>query len=151
MDAKEVTNINLWVIGDAFVQSWTQTFYQSKNELFIPKYFKTRVTTDQNRGRSNAIGRMLNSIANTFNIYRSIIPKWIVIVPENDLINCIQYTEFGISGAYGTIIEYMMKQINQMINTFFITDLPLKANRYNLPYVLWVEPTLHLSYTNNSL
>ena len=122
-----------------------------KNELYVPRYFETRLTAVQGASTPNAIGRILNSIARTFNIYRYVIPKWIVIIPETDLIRSVEYTEFGVSGTYGTIIEYMMKEVNNMVKTFLRNDSSLKNNRYNHPFIVWIEPVLHSGFTDNAL
>ena len=87
---------------------------------------------------------------NNLNNNRSTIPKWIVVVPECDVIKDIEYHSFGASYAYGMVIEHMMEQMDRLISNT-IANLPHKANRYDRPYILWVEPTLHLQYQNNAL
>ena len=109
--------------------------------------FETRLTAEpENTGgaHTNAVGRTYNSLIRTMNNNR-VIPKWIVVVPETDFMNSIQYTEYGVSGAYGMLVEYAMKQFNLAIQSL-IANLPHKANKYNWPVVLWIEPTLHCSY-----
>ena len=133
----------------------TRLFLQSRCELFIPKSFETRITAEaqQNVG-SNAVGRILNSITRTFNNNKmfATIPKWIVVVVEDDVLSSINYTEFGVSGAYGTLIEYLMKGIDNIIKEYMgSSSLPHKVTKYNRPHVLWVEPTLHSKYLNNPL
>ena len=73
------------------------------------------------------------------------------MIPEDNILSSVQYSEFGVSAAYGNIIDYMMRQINEQIKQFMGTNLPPKATKYNTPHVLWVEPTLHTQYTNNDL
>ena len=90
-------------------------------------------------------------VVSTLNSNRGCIPKWLVIIPEDDIINCINYSQFGVSGAYGILIEYIMKQVLLAITTTLGHNIPFKANKYNWPYILWVEPTLHRRYRNNSL
>ena len=93
---------------------------------------------------------MINALNNTFNNNRSTIPKWIVLIPEVDIISSIDYTEFGVSGAYGMLIDHIIKEIDSTIK-YFTANLPYKANKYGRPYVLWLEPTLHINYVDNEL
>ena len=140
---------NVWIVGDIFINRVARDFINMRDQLFTTKNFETRITCDgvtDNFGSSNAVGRILNTVVRSFNTNRNVIPKWVVIAPETDIMNSINYTEFGVSGAYGLLIEYMMKEINNLISKILGHDLPLKANRYNRPHILWVEPTLHQNY-----
>ena len=126
----------MWIVGDSFLQQLTRNFIQMRLQLWIPRNFETRITAlgEGNSGvNSNAIGRIINSLVRTFNNNRDVIPKWIVIVPEDDLINSINHSEFGVSIAYGLIIDHIMKQINSMIWSI-IANLPHKAVKYDRPH-----------------
>ena len=101
--------------------------------------------------RANATGRIVNSFNITLNSNRATIPKWVVIIPEIDIIKSINYTEFGVSGAYGMMIEHIMKEMNNSINFFLGNKIPYKANRFNYPNILWIEPSLHVRYSDNDL
>ena len=143
---------HLWIIGDAFVGNLSRSFIQGRNDLFIPKYFKTCITAEPSvQGRSNAVGRLLSSIVRCFNNNRTVIPKWIIITPESDIIKSIEYTQFGVSNAYGMLTEYIMQQIELILQAFMGSNLPKKATKYNRPHILWIEPTLHTSYPDNAL
>ena len=126
-----------------------QHVLQLRNTLFVPLNFETRVTTDATQS-SNSIGRVINAMNTTFNNNRSTIPKWIVMVIEDDVLSSVEYTNFGVSGAYGLIIDHILKEIDASIK-FFTANLPHKANKYGRPYVLWIEPSLHTRYENNQL
>ena len=134
------------------MQTFSSVFTQLGRRLYIPRNFETRITGAQgnNNSISNAVGRTLNSLKSTLNLNRNVIPKWIVIVPESDIMSSISYTEFGVSGAYGTLIEHLMKQMSSTTKSLYF-GLPTKANKYNWPYFLWIEPTLHVDYMNNAL
>ena len=126
---------------------------QLRSQLYVPRNFETRLTHDPapNAQVGNAIGRIHNSITYSFNMNRNTIPKWVVIITESDVISNINYSQFGVSGAYGMVIEYSMKQVNNLVNSFLGQNLPQKANKYNWPNILWIEPTLHSRYQDNSL
>ena len=113
--------------------------------------FETRITSGQlDHAQSNAVSRTMNSLIRSFNSNRDTIPKWIVIVPEIDIINSISYQEFGVSGAYGLILDYMMKTITNVIKEFKGPNLPFKATKYDTPHILWIEPSLHVNYGDSN-
>ena len=140
-----------WLIGDQFVSRLSNTFISIKNELYVPTQFETRLMANADQGGPNAVGRILNNLTRCLNTSRDSIPKWVVIIPDVDIMKSISYTDFGVSGAYGLLIEYMMKEINTTITRYLGNNLPVKANRYDRPHVLWIEPTLHINYDNNPL
>ena len=94
---------SIWIIGDEFVHHLSRVFIQIKDSLFIPKNFETRITSEAAISMmSNAVGRIVNSVIRTFNNNRETIPKWIVIVPEDNLLTAISYDDFGVSGRTGS-------------------------------------------------
>ena len=71
------------------------------------------------------------------------------MIPEKDLLSSIEYSEFGVSGAYGLLIDHLVKEMENSIR-YFTANIPFKANKYNRPNVLWIEPSLHINYTDNN-
>ena len=123
---------DLWVIGDNFTHNLTRILFPARNELYMTKAFETRITAETSNA-PNAVGRTINSLITTINNNKNTIPKWIVIITEDNILSTINYTEFGVSGAYGTIIDYMMKEINTVVKQHQGTDLPFKVTRFNRP------------------
>ena len=97
----------------------------------------------------NLAARLINNFINAYNSTHEI-PKWVVIVTENDIIDKIGYSEFGITETYGSIIDYIMAELEQAAKTM-IKDIPFKAKKYLWPKFLWIEPTLHNCYQDNTL
>ena len=85
----------------------------------------------------------------------SLIPKWVVIVPETDIINHIKYTqhnlaESAVEATYKMILEFLMSKFEELINTYTKQPhLPKRVNKGDWPRIIWIEPSLHLSYNNN--
>ena len=141
---------SIWLIGDKSLNNIRGNIIQMRHHIFLPLNFETRISTeDQHRG--NATGRIINSLNTTFNNNGVTIPKWVVIIPENDIIRSIEYTEFGVSGTYGMIIEHIMKEMDNAITSFLGPKLLHKVNRFDHPHILWLEPSLHVCYADNSL
>ena len=57
---------------------------------------------------------MINGLTQAFNS-EATFPKWIVVVPEGDIVKDVPYTEYGVSATYGLLIEYSMTAMDNMI------------------------------------
>ena len=49
------------------------------------------------------------------------------------------------------MIDHIMKEMESSIKTFLGNNIPYKANRFNHPHILWIEPSLHTKYNDNDL
>ena len=77
------------------------------------------------------------------------LPKLIVVVPEDSLINAVnnKSIKFGISEYYGQVIEYLMTEMTDTIDEFkSLLPAKMKKNRPGWPFILWMAPSLHTSY-----
>ena len=102
----------------------------------------------------NTLARMANSLTNACNSSQTpIIPKWIVVVPEADVLETVNCNHYGISAAYGRITQYIMNRFDDILRQFLdhSGNLAAKINKFDWPFILWVEPTLHQGYSNNNL
>ena len=127
-------------------------FISLREEMYTPLNFETKITSSHaDHAGSNAVGRTVNSLIRCFNSNRDTIPKWVVVITEFDIINSISYKDFGVSGAYGLVLEHMMKTITNSIKEFTGGNLPFKATKDGRPHILWIEPSLHVNYANNQL
>ena len=147
-------------MGDDLVRYTAGQALSARNDTYMYNMFETSIyasSNDDNAARNsnnpryNPISKLINNFARALNENKKI-PKWVVVVPESDYLNSANnYTQFGISEAYGILIEYAMSTMDKMIEDLMGDNLPHKANKYNWPYFLWIEPTLHMKYANNNL
>ena len=78
------------------------------------------------------------------------LPKYLVIVLDNDLIKYLNFYDFGVSEALGKLISYLMTEIDRMISSQR-DYLPKKCKRYNMPAIIWIEASLHHNFNNNNV
>ena len=78
------------------------------------------------------------------------IPKWIVIVIEDDIINSSTYDKSRASSFFGNVLEHLMKEHNTIMDEFKAM-IPQKAKKHGWPFFLWVKPTSHKFYDNKDL
>ena len=143
----------LWLLGLNFVENTAGRALAPRNDTYINTAFEAQIFSHSFhhmfQATGNAISKLVNALIFAINNQKRI-PKWILIVPEGDLLHCTAHTQFGVSSVYGLIIEYIMSSMDTAIHSL-IDKIPHRANKYNWPYFLWVEPTLHMKYTDNSL
>ena len=120
-----------------------------RGKLFITKNFETSfITTDPARNPS-IISRVRNAFIEKYNA-KGILPKWVAIILEGDLIDSLPSTKFGMSEAYGTVLDYIMSGFDAAVQSIQ-EGYPLKAKKFKWPFFLWIEPSLNVNYQNDSL
>ena len=107
----------------------------------------TRVNAKTIAKNSNLLSRMRNSLVHLINKYTRL-PQFIVIIPENDIIDDINYADFGVSSAYGKALDWLMNEFRRIILAFK-DKLPEKAKIVDEPHVMWIQATRHVNYTND--
>ena len=98
---------------------------------------------------SNPLARIQNNLIRAL-ANRSEIPKYIVVVLEDDVIKFLNYNDYGVSELYGKTIDYLFRELKN-ITTSFKNKLPQKARRITWPFFIWLTPTTHANYSNNAL
>ena len=153
----------IWIVGDFFLDRNKNymlrgshgTDQESADQFVMENHFEVSTITGftgNNRGRS-AISRSLNAYIEKLNTMGSTLPKWIVVFMENDLMKSINYTSFGVTKAYGMIIQYMMAQMDTAWKRCIQSDIvsSKRVNKYNWPFFIWVEPSLHYDHPDSHL
>ena len=140
---------SLWLVGTKTLDLVACEHFSSVNSNFAMHNFNVSILTSATNNASGLLVRMINNVVNAYNARREA-PKWIVIFPDSDLLEAIRYVNYGISEAYGLVIDYLMGEYER-IGKQMISNLPFKAKKFNWPYFIWIEPTLHRLYQDNNL
>ena len=90
---------------------------------------------------------MRNSLVHLINKY-AYLPKFIVVIPEADIIADIGYTDYGVSTAYGKALDWIMNEMKKIILAFK-DKLPDKAKIVDEPHVMWIQMTRHDNYVDD--
>ena len=140
---------DLWIIGDTFVSKSVRPYMlnRSTQDFYILTNFETSTMHGNiNSDYLNCIGRIRNSLVNLIN-QKNLIPKWVLVVVEDDIINTKGYEQNRASVFFGKVLEHLMKEFNQIIDEFK-SMIPTKAKKHDWPYFLWIVPTIHRHYFN---
>ena len=78
------------------------------------------------------------------------LPKMIILVLEDDVIKHLNHNDYGATELFGKIIDHMHNEITRTITTFK-KFLPARAKKLAWPQIIWMAPTTHHNYLNNTL
>ena len=147
---------SLWILGDTTMNMLAQyragtstTAAASRNESYIAQHFKMSITASGGKSNINSpIARIINGFIKNYNEQKKL-PKWVMIVPEDDLINMF-LVQNNLSLTYQMVIEFITSEIEK-VATAIKESLPNKAKKYGWPFIIWVEPVLHTNLHDNRL
>ena len=122
-----------------FIQCDADKFYTKEN-------FDIEYTLSMDPFRGNALSRICNGFIYSLQNYNTL-PKIVVLVIEDDIINMINHDDFGITKIYTLTMQWLMADLKRIINKFN-TFIPSKAK--GMPHFLWIIPTMHNLYPNNN-
>ena len=134
----------VWILGDNFLASTFRPCYKKgtvdmylKNEFEVNAFCSSKFN-DKNQ---NIISRMQITFANALNGSKHL-PYAMMILMDDDLIEYLNYKNFGVSTMYGTWVEYLIKELESLILAKK-SYLPRKAVMQNNPIVYWVALPTH--------
>ena len=143
----------MWIIGDDFVkQTFTQCVLTDNNFEF---YIKTQFSLNElsssklEQGGGNILSQICNNLIKGINA-NPLLPKYIVVLIDTDVIKNVAYSNFGLSRIYGIAVEYLVKNFHHIIETHKEV-MPEKAKKQDTPIVIWMSPPGHRNCTDNSL
>ena len=73
------------------------------------------------------------------------LPKFIVVVLDDDFISMAKYTSPGISGILGNMLESLIYDVKRIVEKRK-EQLPLKARRDEFPMIYWVTAPKHKQF-----
>ena len=141
----------MWLIGDRFVRNTIRENFlkrRSADNLYCTNNFEITALYGGTNMRS-VMTCMVNCFINTINSSLSL-PKWLIIIPENDLLNDVQYTSTDVQSIYEKELDWIMTQ-HDMAITRYKGFLPQKSKKFNWPFIMWIVPTLHTGYSDFNL
>ena len=122
----------VWFVGDQFVFDSYEKYYKqraSDQKLYVQEHYE--ISAFNNDGFNcldrNIVSRLRNKLAMAIND-QVILPKFIIVVPDDDIISFIQHQKFGFSEAMGRLVDFIMVAWDRFILTQK-ENLPTKAKK----------------------
>ena len=93
------------------------------------------------------LSRIRNLITKAHNRFNRL-PKYIILVLEDDVVNATDYNDYGLALAYQRLVEWLAREYHRAVLSIK-EKLPSKAIANNCPHIIWIAPSLHKNYANN--
>ena len=114
---------NVWIIGDEFLRRNYQGYPALrtdalKNDTASPYLFSnynvSTFTTNDKRMK-NPMVKIVNGLVEAFNKYHTM-PRFIIVMPDWDILKFINFYEFGVSKIIGTMMVWLVEAIADAID-----------------------------------
>ena len=92
----------------------------------------------------NIISKLINLFIEAIN-EQTLLPKAIIVIIDDDIMDELDHYKNGISLAIGRIIEYLAESLHSIINSHK-EALPTKAWKFKFPAILWCLIPQHNVY-----
>ena len=149
----------LWIFSDDFGNKSFQKFFMDRpcNEGYMKTHFDVKGFSNGSLSDNpSVIGRFSNlmkfAISSTITGKTSKkllpLPKLIVIIPEDDILNCLKEEENGLTKAFGRLVKFIMTEHERGIASFK-ENIPSKSKKDGYPHILWILTPFHQNFVNN--
>ena len=128
---------------DSYKNINTTTDYHTKENFEIAAFCQSKYENAE----TNMLSRLRNSLITGIN-EKTKLPRFIVVVLDNDLIEYIEYAGQGASTLLGNCVEWICEQFVEVIG-IAKDALPQKAKKAGYPQIYWVAPPYHKNFMNN--
>ena len=118
-----------------------------EDALFIKKHYETHIFAKSSLYGGNMIGRIRNELVHAVNS-QALLPRVIVIIPDNDILTSIPYKGMGISDAYDHVIHWLADEFNKIIEVKKDT-LHFRAIKHEFPAFIWMAPPQNMGFEDN--
>ena len=116
-------------------------------QFYIREQFGAYAFFNANNYERNFLSKVRNVLVSALNDHQHL-PKLIVMVLENDLIQSIQHNNFGVSLEGGILLEWLINETYRII----LTRKDQLKNKFKCPgepHVIWIGLPLHVSFPDN--
>ena len=108
----------IWVMGDDFRhKSFNKYYYlQAGDEQYMKEQFEvTGFMNDKSSSLdTNTLSRFRNNFVGAVTD-QPVLPKFVVIVPDNDIIKYVWYRKDDVQDGYVRLLKWLMSQYNCMV------------------------------------
>ena len=102
-----------------------------------------------NSNNPSLLGRLRNALVNAFNKC-TILPKLVVIVLENELINTVRQVDVqDLNKDYTRRLKWLLNEYRKIVDTMHDYLRP-NCKQENFPKFIWVSATKHKNYSDNT-
>ena len=149
----------IWILGDDFAYNTYQQYFKNlKAEDGTPNTYtylnfevRAYLTSQNSMNSKNILSRLRNALVTALNEH-SVLPKLIVLVPDDDIINQVaddSNEKTSLDFHYERLLSGLCNLLAKSL-TCYKDMLPLKAKRESVPHLLWVSPPAHKFFSEDN-
>ena len=135
----------IWFLGDLFIKSSFGKYFQDALTLdrstnYIKAHYDTMEyyhVSHEDGHDKNILSRVRNVLIKAINC-EILLPKVIVVIMNNDLMDAIEHYKPGISYVLGRTLEWLINEFHKII-TSHKENLPTKCRKFKYPTFLMDE------------
>ena len=139
----------LWILGDNFTAKSYRSHFKSRNaNHYIKKNYEVTAFCNSKFASSNTnmLSRLQNTLATGLNKTKNgILPKYILVILDDDLITYLDYKREGVATLLGKWIEWLVKEFNSLIGDRK-KQLPQHCRKIE-PFFYWVSAPTHDNFS----
>ena len=130
----------IWILGDQFVTNSLEDYFQkrriSEYNGFMKEHFDVTgfCSSKYTSSDTNAVSRMRN-ILTTVMQKQPLLPKYVVIVIDDDLIKYLDHEGYGATKAYGRIINNIMIEHGRVLQAHRVPSCEVQKSRLSKNYL----------------
>ena len=128
----------LWILGDNFTAKSYRTHFKrvssgpnGRTHFIKQQYDYTPFCNSRfASSNTNMVSRIQNSLASGFNkLKNGILPRYILVVLDDDLITFLDFKKDGAATLLGTWIEWLVKEFNILVKAR-LDQLPERCKKF---------------------
>ena len=108
------------MIGDNFVATTYCKYYKKNTEFQFQLKWSFEVPTFCNSkyssNNTNLLSRLQNTLVSALN-EQFILPEYIIVILDDDIIEFLEYKKYGVSTMYWTWLEWLLAEFHTAIST----------------------------------
>ena len=135
---------------ESFGQHFQNAYGDNGKTSYLKAHYDvTGFCPGNERLNGNILCRFNNVVTVAIN-KQTVLPKAIVFVMENDILNSLNHFKPGISLLIGKSLEWLLNQVHRMITTYK-EKLPSKSRKFKYPAILWCSLPMHEYWSKGKL
>ena len=142
---------SLWFVGDGFLEKSFGRYFQSNSNLdggHIRNFYESKAFAGYEKCNRSYIGQVHNSLVTAINENSAMLPRYIVVTLDTEMINASNYSGFGFTEVIKRLFKWLANQIDRIIRATK-EIVPQKSKRKFEPQILWIGIPEHRDLTDN--
>ena len=146
----------LWILGDNFTSRSYRTHFKLNNPSDYKHYIKewydysaycnSRFTSSYENMLSHIQNALAAGLNNKINKNKPL-PKYILVVLDDDLITFLNLNDSGVATLQGTWVEWLVKEFNSLIDGR-MSQLPKKVKKHEV-FFYWISAPTHSLFSKD--